>query len=324
MPDTIRGRAFSAIAATVLVGIALFTSACFERAPTQDQREPLAEPSDPVVPVFDQPFDHTWLDMRSPIRLASAPGGKLLVSDSRWHVVLRVDEESRTADQAFLVDGKPLAVGMRGDQIFVGNATTNTVDVFGASGGFSYSFGDGAAPYPTDLAIDDALGLVFVVAGGTRDVKVFSLSGELQGTITGSGGARLQSPTGIAVDEGRREVLVSDYGAVGGHASVKIFDYDGSLVGEITGGTDCGVTGCSGGFSRPQGLAVDGTGLIYLADALLGQVLVLDRASGEAVAMLGAHASDGGDLRLPMDVVLGGRGEPYVASNGTASVEVVR
>lgn len=257
--------------------------------------------------------------------MEATPGGGLLVSDSRTRAVLRVNPTTMQPDQALPVDGKPLGVGLWGGRVFVGNATANTVDVFGPDGTWQYSFGSGAVPYPSDLAIDHGSGLVFVVAGGTREVKVFDLDGQSLGTIAGPGPdqAGLRAPTGIAVDERRREVLVSDYGEPGVAAAVKIFDYDGNFVAAISGDGDCGALGCSGGFSRPQGIAVDGESRIYLADALLGRILVYDRATGRALAEVGAHVADGGTLRVPLDVVLGRDGQLVVASNGTASLELV-
>jgi hypothetical protein len=315
----------AAVSWAALAGLILVSGACFDRAPTSGQDEALPAPAEPVEPAFDQPFDPAWLSMRSPIRVAAVPGDRFLVSDSRLRAILRIRAATGEADQAFAVEGKPLAVGMRGDRIFVGNVTTGTVDVYAANGGFRQSFGQGAAPYPMDLAIDDRLGLVFVVAGGTREVKVFDLDGGLQRSIGGAGsGSPLHAPTGVALDASRREVLVSDYGTSGGHASVKIFDYDGTFVAEISGDGECGMAGCTAGFSRPQGMAVDAESRIYLADALLGQVLVFDRATRQLLTTLGDHAADGGNLRLPMDVTLGARGEVVVVSNGTASVELVQ
>jgi DNA-binding beta-propeller fold protein YncE len=322
MSDLYRRR--SAVILAVLGG-AVLAMACADRPPVGREDEPLAGPEDPVEPNFSRPFDPSLLRLQSPVRMAVTPSGGLLVSDSRSRVVLRVNATTLQPDQALLIDGKPLGVGLWGGRVFVGNADAGTVDVFGPDGTWQYSFGSGTVPYPSDLAIDHRAGLVFVVAGGTREIKVFTLDGDSQGTLAGPGPgqAGLRAPTGIAVDENRREVLVSDYGEPGIGAAVKIFDYDGNYLAEISGNGDCGMLGCSEGFSRPQGIAVDPDGRIYLADALLGRVLVFDRATGQALPDVGAHVADGGTLRVPLDVVLGKDGQLIVASNGTASIERV-
>lgn len=308
-----------------MLGVALLAAACVDLPPVGQHDEPLAGPEDPVEPSFSRPFDTSLLRLQSPVRMVVTPSGGLLVSDSRSRVVLRVNAATLQPDQALLLDGKPLGVGLWGARVFVGNADAGTVDVYGSDGTWKYSFGSGVVPYPTDLAIDHQMGLVFVVAGGAREVKRFTLDGGDRGTLAGPGPDRagLRAPTGIAVDENRREVLVSDYGEPGVGAAVKIFDYDGNFLVEISGEGTCGMLGCSDGFSRPQGIAVDGDGRVYVADALLGRVLVFDRATGQPLPDVGAHVADGGTLRVPLDVVLGKDGQLIVTSNGTASIERV-
>ena len=78
--------------------------------------------------------------------------------------------------------------------------------------------------------------------------------------------------------------------------------------------------GCSGGFSRPQGAAVDGAGRIFLPDALLSQVFVYDPVSGDRVGTFGER----GFLRVPTDVVLDAAGDLFIASSRTREVQAIR
>jgi DNA-binding beta-propeller fold protein YncE len=239
-------------------------------------------------------------------------------------MILSVDPVTLRADQGFQVEGRPLAIGLIGKRVFVGNVSKRTIEVYDAHGGsLQRSFGPGAVEHPTDLAVDDVLGLIFVLDGGTKQVKVFDTRGVSRGTISGPGtGAEwLQVPTAIAVDRVAREVLISDYGTPGDQAAVKIFDYDGNYLTEISGAGDCGMMGCTGGFSRPQGLEVDGQGRVYLVDALLAQVLVFDRGTLELVNTLGGRSGSPG-LRVPLDVTIGIDGDLFVTSNRTRTVEV--
>jgi len=255
-------------------------------------------------------------ELQSPVRLVAARGGELLVSDSRLGMIFTLNPLTLEPERGFVVGGKALALGVSGDQILVGNASRRTIEVYGDDGTLEGSYGPGAVDYPLDLAIDDGLGLVFVVDGIAREVKVFDSRGVLQTTFTG----RLVSPMGIAVDTVRGEVLVSDWGdfgrSGGGSASIKIFSYDGTFIDEISGAGDCGMTGCSGGFSRPHGLDVDGRSRIYVADALLAQVLIFDRSTKQQVGIVGNRPA----LRVPTDVVLAEGGDLFVTSNRTASV----
>ncbi|MDH3289611.1 MAG: NHL repeat-containing protein [Gemmatimonadota bacterium] len=279
------------------------------------------DPPPNTVPV-DPQLPPTGTTLVSPLRVEVTGTGWLLVTDSKRHMVFRVDTATLLPDQALRLDGTPLAVGMLGDQIFVGVEERQTVEVFDASGRAIGSLGGiGTVAHPSDLAIDGSEGLVFVLDGRARDIKVFDVAARsLKGTIAAG---QLHSPAGVAVDPVRREVLVSDYGASGVAASIKIFSYgsetwDG-FIGEISGAGTCGSLGCSGGFSRPRGLAVDGA-RVYVTDAVLAQVLMFDRDSGERVGALGTGDPAVSDLRVPTDVEVDGAGHLFVTSTSTARV----
>jgi len=271
------------------------------------------------APQFGVPLGADALVPRSPVRLAHTASGWLLVTDAAREVVYRVDPQTLRADQALAIDGKPLAVGMSGDRIFIGNATRHTVEVFNHLGQRVGSLGAaGSIGYPSDLAVDPGAGLVFVLDGLDRTVKVFETGGTLRRVI--GTGATFETPIGVAVNPAQREVLVSDYGNPGASlpAAVKIFTYGGDFVGAIAGGGTCSAGTCRGAFSRPQGLATDDSGHVYLTDALQSSVLVFDRSTRALAATI-----DGtGRLRLPSDVALGADGTVFVTSN--LGAEVVR
>ncbi len=260
----------------------------------------------------------------SPLRLAVTPGARtILTSDPQSDLVVELDAGSLTPVGAIRLRGKPLAVGLAGGRIFVGNATTRTIDVLRGNGRLAYSFGRDAVGYPADLDVDANQGLLFVVDGLARDVKVFTVDGSMRRAIGGSGAFR--APVAIALDTARREVLVSDYGNPDGGvaAAVKIYTYDGQYITEISGRGRCGSLGCSGGFSRPQGLTV-AQDRVFLADGLLAAVLVFDRTTLSPVGTLGGRLVGPPYLRLPTDVVVGRNGDLFVASSLTGRVEVFR
>jgi DNA-binding beta-propeller fold protein YncE len=128
-------------------------------------------------------------------------------------------------------------------------------------------------------------------------------------------------PTAIAFDPVRREILVSDYGEVDDFRDprVQIFDESGNLVASISG--KAGMIGYR--FYRPQGLAVDAAGRILLVDAWSGQVLILDRTTGETVSTLGGYGTDPGELMLPLDLVIAGESsDVFVTNNRPGRIEV--
>ncbi len=296
---------------------------CLDRPPAAPPAP--SNPDTPTEPQFARAFNPLRDSIQSPVRIALTPAGNLLVSDSRRQMILDIDAGTLQPRRAMDVRGTPVAVAMSGSRILVGNATSKQVEVYNARGQFWYAFAQPVA-YPTDIAVDGQL--VFVVDAGAKDIKVFGTDGGLQRVISGPGAgldAQLHVPTGITLDHERQEVLVSDYPdpATGGSAAVRIFDYQGTLLRVVSPGR-CGSLGCSGGFSRPQGIAVDSRGRIYVVDALLAAVLVFNRDTLTLVKTLGGRDVGPAMLRVPLDVVIGKNGDLFVTSNRTGSVEVFR
>lgn len=263
----------------------------------------------------------------SPVRIARAPSGDLLVSDYLQQSILVLRQADLAVRRAFRVAGRPVAIAWGRGRIFVGNESTGSVEVYNPAGMWLYDLGGakGLVRQPMDIAVGNQRGLVFVVDGSDKLVKVFDVNGPLLYTMpaAGAGGVPLQNPTGIAIDADREEVLVSDFGdpGIGVPARVHILDYHGARLGEIS-----GASGQRGyGFSRPQGLAVDGIGHVFVVDAMLGQVLVFDRTTGAGLKRLGTSGTGPGQLLLPLDLVLTGASrDVFVTSNLAARVEVFR
>jgi tripartite motif-containing protein 71 len=107
----------------------------------------------------------------------------------------------------------------------------------------------------------------------------------------------LANPTGIAVNPASQEVVVSDYGDSNLYIKprIQIFDYNGELVGTISG--KLGMLGTR--FSRPQGLAVDESGHVFMVDCYSGEIMAFDRYSGSLLKTLGGFGSEPGQLQFP-------------------------
>ncbi len=266
----------------------------------------------------------TFETLASPVRSAITPAGRLLVADSERETVFYVEPGNPQPLGGFQARGKPLGLALMGSRIYVGNVTKGTLDIHDAhGGGFRRASSPGALARPAGIAAEPLSKTLYVLDGGTAEVKVFNELGQLQRVIVrrGAGDDRLLTPTAIAIDTERAELLVSDYGDVNGGgegAGIKIFDYEGNFRGVIRGDGSCGSLGCSGGFSRPQGLAVH-EGRVYVADAVLSQVVVYDRATLERVGELGGR--DVG-VNLALDVAVTPESDVLVLSNRTGSVEM--
>ena len=261
----------------------------------------------------------------SPNRLALMPSGHLLVSDHRLKGVAVWNPHREEVVRVIRIPGRAIGVAMGWNRIFVGSENTQSVDVYNPGGKLQYVLGgeDGQVTRPSDIALDIERGLVFVSDSANARVVVYDSLGPLLRTLPAPGEpVRLAQPTGLAVDPVRQEVIVSDYGKAGGfsmRAHVRIYDYNGYLRGTISGSS----VAPEFRFSRPQGIAVNGQGLIYVVDSLSGRVLVFDRETLQGVGILGELGTGPGQLTLPLDAVIGGKnGDLYVSSNRAGRVEV--
>lgn len=258
----------------------------------------------------------------SPVRIAPMENGPLLVTDYNARSVCAVNRQNLKVLRCFPVEGKPTAVAWAKGSVYVGNETSGTVEVYNPSGKWRFDLegGKGSVRLPNDIAVDERNGRIFVVDGHERNIKVFGLNGSRLFTITGppAGAGALANPTGIAYDALRNEVLVSDYGnpAARYPARIHVFDNGGNYV--------TGFSGRTGGFSRPQGIAVEGDRL-YITDGMLGSVLVLERTTGAKIKALGTFGSGPGQLMLPLDVAVDpAAGDVFVTNNRNGRVERFR
>jgi sugar lactone lactonase YvrE len=147
------------------------------------------------------------------------------------------------------------------DQVQVLDHDGNTLAVWGSRGS-----GLGQCIQPGGLALDGA-GLLYVCDYGNARMQVFDGSGNAQSTFGTSGGGALTGPQAVAVDANR--VYVGD-----ANSSIQVYAKDGTYT-ATWGGAGSG----NGQFINIVGLAVDGSGNLYVADLGNGRVQVLN-ASG--------------------------------------------
>jgi len=267
-------------------------------------------------------------DFVSPVRIAHGEAaGEILVSDSRLQAIISNTFDKKGRQVKISVPGRPVSVAYGWERYFVGNESTQTVDVLNKKGRRLYTLGgkNFLIQRPSDMAVDIGQELVFVTDPINARVLVFHRDGDLLNTLPTAGQPPLYKPTGIAVDPVRGEVLVSDFGS-GGEATINIYDYSGALLAQIFGNAGCGWLSCStgpGNFSRPQGLVVNEQGLIYVVDSFRSQVLVFDRETLQGIEVIGVQGIDAGELLLPLDILIEPQSKDlYVTSNRTKSVEV--
>lgn len=258
----------------------------------------------------------------SPIRLTMTPEGNLLVSDYQLGMIVTVNHSTLKATSWFPVQGKPLGVAYASGHIYVGNTSKGCVEVYTLGGTNLYQL-NGVIKKPTDIAIDETQKLVFVVDGTGKKVNVFNLEGEFIRSFPGLDPDNLVNPIGITVDPAAKEVFVSDYGDTTKYIypRIQIFDYNGNLLDTIPGKQ--GMLGMR--FSRPQGLAVDESGHVFMVDCYSGEIMVFDRYNGNTLKVIAGYGTEPGQLRLPLDIVIDiGTKDIYVTHNRAARVELFK
>ena len=177
---------------------------------------------------------------------------------------------------------------------------------------------------PIGVAVD-ATGNVFVADYGNHRIRKITPNGNVT-TVAGSGNAgyadgqgtsaSFSSPTGVAVD-GSGNVYVGDQG---NHRIRKITPNEN--VTTVAGSGNAGYAdgqGTSASFSNPTGVAVDGSGNVYLADYNNSRIRKIT-PSGNVTTLAGSGTAGNADgqgtvasFYAPAGVAVDGSGNVYVA-----------
>lgn len=291
--------------------------------------------------VFGMPGPVLAQSVFNPKRMAEGFPGQVVISDRFHDSIFSINKKSLEIVWQVPLTGSPFGVAQWRNRLFVGNTATANVEVYriskdGAKVKFLFNLGHtvsgqlGYIQKPTDIVINRRSRKVYVLDSGDKKIKIYNLRGRFLSEFPVSDNqGRILAPVAFTVDEVRGEILVSDYGDPSGFfrisvpARILIYDLTGNYLGQINGD---GSTQPETKFLRPQGLVTDGMGRIFLAAALAGHILVLDRATGILLKKVGDPGSEAGQLRLPVDVVLlPNSGDLFVANNmGARKIEVFR
>ena len=245
-------------------------------------------------------------DIRGPVRLSLDSRGRLYVTDSINNQVY-VYSNNGLLLSAFQVE-RPLSISVWNDKVFVGEQKSGSVTVFDPAGNFLYKLGrgDGEFGLPNDMAINSD-GRVYVVDSLNNTVKVYSGYGEFLFNF----GSGLSFPTGIAIDENKGEVYISDHNNI----RIMVYDLNGTFKRQIRGS---GMLGSR--FLRPQGLAIDGE-RFYIVDSYNSSLVVYDK-NGAFLSYVGSYGSSPGEFRIPLDAVFDRDGKLFVSNHNNSRIDV--
>jgi DNA-binding beta-propeller fold protein YncE len=222
---------------------------------------------------------------RVPIYLAINPDGDVYVSDRAKATIYIFAADGtpkgQVAAPAGFEDWHPLGLAFdKEGNLYIGDVTPDNhrIIVLDPSGALKLSFGtqgeaDGQFWYPNGIAVDDE-GRIFVADSNNGRMQAFDAAGNFLFKISrGMSPGDLAMPRGIAIDSQDR-LLIADTsrGAVQAYGVSDGSD-DGdppiSFIGSFYGSVGDGVY-----FQFPNGLALDGTGKIYVTDRANNRVQV--------------------------------------------------
>lgn len=160
------------------------------------------------------------------------------------------------------------------DKVYVFNRGKHPIIVFDSNGSFLYSWGEGIFTIPHGIAIgtDDS---VYCVDAGDHTVRKFTPYGDLLMTLGSPGkasrklsGIPFNRPTHVAVNKQTGDLFVSDgYG----NPTIHRYSQDGDYLASWgTSGTD------PGQFNIPHNIAIDDTGMVYVADRENRRIQIFD------------------------------------------------
>ncbi|MGB6687870.1 MAG: chitobiase/beta-hexosaminidase C-terminal domain-containing protein [Terracidiphilus sp.] len=241
-------------------------------------------------------------------------------------------------------------------RIRVVNAATGEVATVAGTGTAGYNGDNFAATIaelnrPEGVAVDSQGDLFIADAGNARVREVSAWSGEIstvagigRAAYSGDGGpatqAGLQNPYAVAVDSSGN-VYISDLtgaaGAAGTGGRIREVLAATGIIGTVAGKGTAGYNGdgiaaVDAELSSPAGIALDGSGNLYIADAGNNRIRAMATASGEIATVAGTGiATYNGDniaavtanIANPQGVAADGAGNIYIA-DGNSRIRMVQ
>jgi DNA-binding beta-propeller fold protein YncE len=316
------------------ISAALAISACATTKPPAPTVWP-APPDKPriqFVRAFRSPADleptSTWQRIRrailgadtsipifNPTGVALSPDEKkLYVSLTSTGKVVEIDFEAGSMRYVANVSAKAprqplgLATDAQGN-LYVADIVGQKVLVYGPSGAWQRTIGEGKLDRPTGLAIDRRRQVLYVTQGGRVDnaihqIEVYALDGRHVRTIgkRGKQAGEFMYPTFLAIGPDGN-LYVSDTL----NFRVQVFDPDGNLVGVFGQQSDA-----VGGFNKAKGIAFDNAGLMHVTDAASSIVQIFNRRQQILLAYGGA-GMELGLMATPNGIVIDSKNNIYIA-----------
>jgi len=223
--------------------------------------------------------------------------------------------------------------------------TSGIISTVAGNGSFGYGV-DGVAATATDLnaptgvAVDGS-GNIYIADQGNSRIRMVNTSGIIS-TVAGNGGSGygsdgiaatatdLSDPYGVAVD-GSGNIYIADQG----NNRIRMVNTSGiisTVAGNRSGGYGSdGVAATATDLYNPSGVAVDGSGNIYIADVSNSRIRkvnisgIISTVAGNGTAGSGTDgvAATTTEINSPYGVAVDGSGAIYIADISTSSIRKV-
>ncbi len=212
---------------------------------------------------------------------------------------------------------EPIGIAVSRDgRIFVSDGAARKVFVYTRKGAFAGVIGrDGEFDTPSDIAIDERAGRIYVVDSKQHRVRVYTLKRFKYVRTIGSRGiggrGRFNFPTNVAVDS-RGNLYVVDTG----NFRVQVFNRKGDYLRSIGRLGDV-----PGSFARPKGIAVDSEGHVYVVDSAFQNIQIFDE-KGRLLLFFGTGGWGPGYFTLPAGLSIDSRDRIYVVDQWPGTVQI--
>jgi C1A family cysteine protease/sugar lactone lactonase YvrE len=203
------------------------------------------------------------------------------------------------------------------DQIYVADMGNNRIQKFSSTGTLIKQWGEsgsgnGQLNSPQGIAVD-SVGYVYVADTNNNRIQKFSGDGMYVAQWTPS--YPVYNPTAIAVDTRNDVLFVTNWS---NHVQkLTLTSTTGSLIAQW----GSGVAGDGDGqFQSPGGIAVDGSGNVYVADTYNHRIQKFT-GNGDFLTKWGTHGTGNGQFQFPHGIKIDGSGNVIVADTSNFRVQ---
>jgi DNA-binding beta-propeller fold protein YncE len=225
-----------------------------------------------------------------------------------------------------------VAVDARGD-VYVVDTNNHRVQKFdGRLGQYKMKFGgrgngEGQFSSPWGIGVDPVRGYIYVVDSANFRVQKFDETGEfiMSWGSFGNNDGQFYFPRGIAVDPADGTVYVVDMG----NHRVQKFDTSTNVLPQLItkwgGGLGPGHASSpqaqeAGQLRSPWGIALDGSGDVYVTDTGNHRVQKFDK-EGNFITQWGGFGVGEGQFNFPYGIAIDARGSVFVADSGNHRIQ---